>query len=343
MLYRRPFVLSYNLFLTKAMKFDFNALTVIVVSVAGSWTGLSVKYDRKLAVLSDKFETCACSKGEVDPTSDSALLSQVAEATKLSTQSLETSKRVERRLDADTGTKQSNEDSPFTKDGDGWWVAPPGAMFLFPAGISGGGIVIGQKNEDCNYGDAFLSVDGEGENCPSGYNSVTFGRGNLATGRHSSVTGGGWNTASGNYASITAGNYNTASGGYSSTTGGAYNTAKGDYSSISGGLGNNAEAKGEYSSITGGTSNTASGKCSSITGGKDNSNTASGYASSITGGHENKASGVYTSITGGSRNQAQGNMASVSGGFRNSSKGKYASVLGGKRKVSSQVFGIFPQ
>ena len=148
------------------MKFDFHALTVIAVSVAGSWTGLSVKYDRKLSALSKKFDTC--SKGEPTTTStDSDILAQVAEATKLSNQSLETSQRVERRLEAETDTKRTDDDSPFTKDGDGWWVAAPGAMFLIP-----GGLVIGKRNEDCIYGEGVLSVDGggdrAGDNCPSG-------------------------------------------------------------------------------------------------------------------------------------------------------------------------------
>eukprot|EP00588_Corethron_pennatum_P016195 CAMPEP_0194305938 /NCGR_PEP_ID=MMETSP0171-20130528/3245_1 /TAXON_ID=218684 /ORGANISM="Corethron pennatum, Strain L29A3" /LENGTH=173 /DNA_ID=CAMNT_0039057599 /DNA_START=62 /DNA_END=580 /DNA_ORIENTATION=+ len=137
------------------MKFDFHALTVIAVSVAGSWTGLSVKYDRKLSALSKKIDTC--SKGEAAPTStDSDILAQVAEATKLSNQSLETSERVERRLKAKTETKQIDErDSPFTKEGDGWWVAAPGAKFLIP-----GGLVIGERNAGCNYGEGVLSVDG---------------------------------------------------------------------------------------------------------------------------------------------------------------------------------------
>jgi len=286
------------------MKFDYSALTVIVVSVAGSWTGLSVKYDQKLAMLSDKIETCACPKEEADPTS--TLLSQVAEATKLSTQSLETSERIERRLNAETGTKISNQDSPFTKDGD-WWVAAEGAMFLIP-----GGIVIGRRNEDCAYGQGVLSVDHgyePGNNCPSGNGSVTFGYDNKASGELATVTGGQGNVADGNRASITGGYDNIAEGWWGSVFGGHKNKAKGRFSTVSGG----------------------------------EKNVAVGDNSSILGGYLNNASGKVATVLGGSRNRASGDMASVSGGFRNTSDGKCASVLGGKKKAASKNFGIFPK
>mmetsp|Transcript_19325 Transcript_19325/g.38452 ORF Transcript_19325/g.38452 Transcript_19325/m.38452 type:complete len:313 (-) Transcript_19325:75-1013(-) len=312
------------------MKFDFHALAVIAVSVAGSWTGLSVKYDRKLSVLSEKIDTCACSKGDADRTStDSAILSQVAE-------SLETSKRVERRMDAETDTKQSNEDSPFTKDGDGWWVAAPGAMFLIP-----GGLVIGERNAGCNYGEGVLSVEGGsfGYNCPSGEGSVTFGHHNTAAGLYSSVTGGNFNTATGPRSSITGGYSNKATEYYSSVTGGVGNTAKGGNSSVSGGKNN--VAAGIHSSVTGGSDNTAEGDYSTVSGGKKNA--AAGEGSSILGGSLNSVSGKEATVSGGSRNQASGDMTSVSGGFRNTSSGKFASVLGGKRKVSSEMYGTFPE
>jgi len=337
------------------MKFDCSALTVILVSVAGSWTGLSVKYDSKLAVLSDKIETCACSKGDAASTgTDSAILSQVAEATKVSTQSLKTSERVERRLDAESGIKLTNEDSPFTKDGDGWWVAAEGAMFLIP-----GGIVIGVKNDDCDYGEGVLSVDAgnpnsPGLNCPSGDGAVTFGNNNKATRRAATVTGGYMNEASGTLCSITGGsinkcegeesvisggNGNTASGTHSSVSGGFFNKAKGENSSVAGGHANKAE--GSYSVVSGGRVNTAKGPDSAVSGGRKN--IAIGEESSILGGSENEASGKEATVSGGSRNQALGRYASVSGGLRNTSEGEYASILGGKRKASSEDFGIFPQ
>mmetsp|Transcript_19324 Transcript_19324/g.38448 ORF Transcript_19324/g.38448 Transcript_19324/m.38448 type:complete len:319 (-) Transcript_19324:75-1031(-) len=318
------------------MKFDFHALTVIAVSVAGSWTGLSVKYDRKLSALSQKIDTC--SKGGAAPTStDSDILAQVAEATKLSNQSLETSERVERRLKAKTETKQIDErDSPFTKEGDGWWVAAPGAMFLIP-----GGLVIGERNAGCNYGEGVLSVEGGsfGYNCPSGEGSVTFGHHNTAAGLYSSVTGGNFNTATGPRSSITGGYSNKATEYYSSVTGGVGNTAKGGNSSVSGGKNN--VAAGIHSSVTGGSDNTAEGDYSTVSGGKKNA--AAGEGSSILGGSLNSVSGKEATVSGGSRNQASGDMTSVSGGFRNTSSGKFASVLGGKRKVSSEMYGTFPE
>uniref|UniRef100_A0A7S1B3K5 Uncharacterized protein n=1 Tax=Corethron hystrix TaxID=216773 RepID=A0A7S1B3K5_9STRA len=79
---------------------------------------------------------------------------------------------------------------PFSRDGD-WYVANT-AMFHFPIGI-----VVGERNSKCEYGNAVLSVDEEGNNCPSGDGSVTFGHENTASGSFSSVTGGISNTASG--------------------------------------------------------------------------------------------------------------------------------------------------
>jgi len=273
------------------MKFDFTAFTVIAVSVAGSWTGLSIKYDRKLSVLSQKIDTC--SKGETASTStDSDILSQVAEATKLSNQSLETSERVERRLEAETDRKDPNHnDSPFTKDKDGWWVAAPRAMFLIPAG----GIVIGKRNRDCAYGKGVLSVDNGGplgDNCPSGDGSVTFGYHNTAEGISSSITGGYDSTAKGISSSITGGRLNTAIGSYSSITGGEKNVAAGTYSSVTGGHGNTV--RGEGATVSGGNHNLASGPLASVSGGLRN--TASGKYASVLGGNKkklNKFSGIF--------------------------------------------------
>eukprot|EP00587_Corethron_hystrix_P012840 CAMPEP_0113318378 /NCGR_PEP_ID=MMETSP0010_2-20120614/12969_1 /TAXON_ID=216773 ORGANISM="Corethron hystrix, Strain 308" /NCGR_SAMPLE_ID=MMETSP0010_2 /ASSEMBLY_ACC=CAM_ASM_000155 /LENGTH=159 /DNA_ID=CAMNT_0000175665 /DNA_START=114 /DNA_END=593 /DNA_ORIENTATION=+ /assembly_acc=CAM_ASM_000155 len=87
------------------------------------------------------------------------------------------------------------EASPFTKDAEGWWVADAD-MFRFPQGI-----VVGDRNDHCTYGEAVLAVglldqNGNG-NCPSGDASVALGFGNTASGLHSTVTGGRFNHASG--------------------------------------------------------------------------------------------------------------------------------------------------
>jgi len=113
---------------------------------------------------------------------------------------------------------------PFTLV-DGWWVADTN-MFRFPRGI-----VVGDRQKDCQYGRAVLSVGvvdhwGHG-NCPSGAGSVTFGHGNAATGRSAAVTGGHYNTASGDESSVSGGLHNEASGRFSSVSGGAENTASG--------------------------------------------------------------------------------------------------------------------
>jgi len=148
-------------------------------------------------------------------------------------------------------TKDIAATRPFTKI-DGWWEADAD-MFRFPQGI-----VVGDRNDDCAYGEATLSVGlideyGYGGNCPSGKGSVTFGY---------------RNTASGNYSSVTGGAYNLASSRYSSVSGGTENVSSGDSSSVSGGSRNNAS--GSYSSVLGGYSNTASGLDSSVTGGSNN-------------------------------------------------------------------------
>jgi len=296
------------------MKFDFTALTVIAVSVAGSWTGLSVKYDRKLSVLSHKIDTC--SKGDSASTStDSDILSQVAEAIELSTQSLETSKRVERRLEED-------DDSPFTKSKDRvgeWWFAKPEAMFLIP-----GGIVIGNKNDNCNYGKGVLSVDRGKRGCPSEDGSVTFTKQTnddppftkdgdwwvaspgamflipegLVIGKRNAdcIYGEGVLSVDGEFSG-----YNCPSGN-GSVTFGYSNKAEGYYSSVTGGEGN--VAGGQASSITGGRGNVAEGTDSSITGGFGN--TAGGYVTTVSGGEGNTAEGYYSSVTGGSYNVAKG-------------------------------------
>eukprot|EP00587_Corethron_hystrix_P007507 CAMPEP_0113318438 /NCGR_PEP_ID=MMETSP0010_2-20120614/13006_1 /TAXON_ID=216773 ORGANISM="Corethron hystrix, Strain 308" /NCGR_SAMPLE_ID=MMETSP0010_2 /ASSEMBLY_ACC=CAM_ASM_000155 /LENGTH=244 /DNA_ID=CAMNT_0000175739 /DNA_START=178 /DNA_END=909 /DNA_ORIENTATION=+ /assembly_acc=CAM_ASM_000155 len=185
------------------------------------------------------------------------------------------------------------EDSPFTLVDD-WWVAEP-KMFRFPQGV-----VVGDRNDDCTYGEAVLSVGllneyGFGGNCPSGDSSVAFGWKNVASGSYSSVTGG-WN--------------NVASGSESSVSGGVGNKASGPYSSVTGGHGN--DATGPWSSVSGGRNNEASGILSSVSGGTGN--TASGYSSSVTGGYGNEATGSYSSVSGGNSNEATGNTSSVSGG-----------------------------
>mmetsp|Transcript_12173 Transcript_12173/g.26644 ORF Transcript_12173/g.26644 Transcript_12173/m.26644 type:complete len:86 (-) Transcript_12173:143-400(-) len=84
-------------------------------------------------------------------------------------------------------------------------------MFRFPLGI-----VIGDRYDDCDYGEAVLAVGlidqfGRG-NCPSGKSSVAFGAANTASGKHSTVTGGSINHASGQDSSVSGGAYNAASG-----------------------------------------------------------------------------------------------------------------------------------
>jgi len=252
------------------MKFDASSLIVVLISVVASWTGLSIKYDQKLDALSNQIDACAYPKGEASlarnsEDANSALLSQIAEATKISTRSLETSERIERRLDAETGAGLSNEESPFTKDGD-WWVAAGDAMFLIP-----GGIVVGNRNEGCTYGRGVLSVDNGSwsgdHNCPSGSGSVTFGSGNKAIGPSTSVTGGYGNIAEEQGSSVSGGNRNKTVGQQSSISGGDGNTAIGVFSTITGGMNNKANKI--CSSITGGIRNRADGKFSTILGGKN--------------------------------------------------------------------------
>merc|ERR1740139_1842998 len=247
------------------MKFDTSSLAVIVISVAGSWTGLSLKYDEKLDALSKQIDACACPKGE-------AALASNAEKSRRGTQ---------------TGAGVSHDASPFTKEGD-WWVAAGDAMFLIP-----GGLVVGSRNAGCTYGDAVLSVDTEGTNCPSGRGSVTLGHLNTAKGKYSSVTGGYDNTAAGEASSVAGGVFNRATTGCSSVSGGYDNHATGVGSSVSGGDGNSA--RGMYSSISGGFENVAEGSRSSVTGGADNR--AAGSGSSVSGGGANVVTGIGSSVS----------------------------------------------
>jgi len=333
------------------MKFDFTALTVIAVSVAGSWTGLSVKYDRKLSVLSQKIDTC--SKGDSASTStDSDILSQVAEAIELSTQSLETSKRVERRLEED-------DDSPFTKSKDRvgeWWFAKPEAMFLIP-----GGIVIGNKNDNCNYGKGVLSVDRGKRGCPSEDGSVTFTK---QTNDDPPFTKDGdwWVASPGSMflipeglvigkrnadciygegvLSVNGGSYrgDNCPSGDGSATFGSNNKATGDGSVT---FGNYNMAEGPYSVVSGGQQNIARGRYSTVSGGQEN--LAKGDYSTVSGGQKNDATGDYSTVSGGVHNTASGIVASVSGGVHNTASGEIASILGGFKKNLSKDFGIFPQ
>jgi len=104
----------------------------------------------------------------------------------------------------------------FTCEDD--WCTSKEKYFLFSKGI-----VIGQKSSVCNYGDAILSVDRFGDNCPSALNSVTFGKGNNATDDYASVTGGQNNTAMGESSSVSGGKHNIARGKQSSILGGYQN------------------------------------------------------------------------------------------------------------------------
>mmetsp|Transcript_8253 Transcript_8253/g.17941 ORF Transcript_8253/g.17941 Transcript_8253/m.17941 type:complete len:292 (-) Transcript_8253:349-1224(-) len=214
---------------------------------------------------------------------------------------------------------------PFTKDDNDWWVAESGAMFLFPRGI-----VVGQRNDDCVYGDGVLSVDhgdtNNGHNCPAGNGAVTFGYASTASGDSSSVLGGFKNTASGIRSSVSGGRSNHATAKYSSVAAGAQNMATGDDSSVSGGYNNLASAAS--SSVASGVSNAAQGLYSSVAGGRNN--LATGKSSSVVAGFKNEAQEEYSSVSGGSSNLAADKYSTVTGGFANKATGLYSSVSCGK-------------
>merc|ERR1740139_319936 len=286
------------------MKFDTSSLAVIVISVAGSWTGLSLKYDEKLDALSKQIDACACPKGE-------AALASNAE---------------KRRRVTKTGAGVSPDASPFTKEGD-WWGAAGDAMFLIP-----GGLVVGSRNDGCTYGDAVLSVDTEGTNCPSGRGSVTLGHRNTARGKYSSVTGGYDNTAAGEASSVSGGVLNRANTGYSSVSGGADNRAAGSGSSVSGGGANVVTGIG--SSVSGGYKNVAAATRSSIFGG--NTNSATGEVSSVSGGMDNSAKKRGSSITGGVENRADRKFSTILGGNKELIEIREGAVGGNKELIETE-------
>jgi len=144
--------------------------------------------------------------------------------------------------EAKRGRRLVTEDSPFTCDGS-WCTADPDKYYLFPKGI-----VIGQKNEAClSYGDAILSVDNEGSNCPSGKGSVTFGTDNKASGLNSIILGGTNNIASGYLSHIVGARDSEASGRRAGLYSGWMNKALGTMSVVIGGQAN--EASGSQGSI----------------------------------------------------------------------------------------------
>jgi len=231
-------------------------------------------------------------------------------------------------------------DSPFQRDAKNNWVTvDKSALFIFTKGI-----VVGEFNEVCEYGNAVLSVEpGMGSgiksgigNCPSGDGSVTFGNHNVASGLGTSVTGGQYNEASFKYASVSGGDRNLASGPCSAVTGGQLNKASAKHSSVSGGKSNEAS---EYAaSVTGGELNKASAEASSVTGGK--SNEASGMVSFVTGGQSNEASNFLSSVLGGKLNGALGQESVVLGGLSNKAIGDSTSVVGGKRNKARKKFSV---
>lgn len=229
---------------------------------AASLLGFGVQH-QNYKHLNDKVEGISETKKEVArlKAQYDIVLEELDKVRKLSS-SADSMKDLAGALGSSAEKRQLSEASPFTKI-DGWWVADE-KMFRFPQGI-----VIGDRNEKCEYGNATLSVGVVGEyeagNCPSGEGSVTFGSSNEATGPGSSVTGGSWNTASGEGSSVTGGFSNRASGFYASATGDTWNIVTGDKSSVTGGQNN--KASGDTTSLADGTDNKARDWYSSVLGG----------------------------------------------------------------------------
>ena len=140
------------------------------------------------------------------------------------------------------------EDQPFTCTDD--QCVADSKYFVFPKGV-----LVGARNRHCTYGEAVLSVDGTGTNCPSGYSSVTFGEVNKATGRHSVVAGGYVHTASGQWSFIGGGYENKASARWSDTHVGAFNIASGDHAAVIDGSQNTVSKN--YSGVMGGKDGTS--------------------------------------------------------------------------------------
>lgn len=334
-------------------------LTSALLSSAVTWVGLSIKYDEKLEVISRDMDLY-CKKGGVDPSprsmSETPTFNEglspkvipnrparekgssedfgppIAAATDASARVLEMYNLLEKRMaavetKADRG--RSLELSPFTMD-DGWWVADD-VMFLFPKGV-----VIGNKMEakDCTYGTSVLSVDADGNNCPEGAGSVTFGYANSAKQNYSTVTGGSQNKAEGLYSSIVGGLKNSAIGENSAVHGGRENEADGIYGSVTGGRFN--KAMGEYTTVLGGYDNVATGHSSTASGGILNK--AEGEDSSVMGGIRNKANGRYATIGGGQSNSADGTSSSISGGKKNTAKAKFTSISGGSGNQATKQY-----
>jgi len=260
---------------------------------------------------------------------------------------LDTIKRGEGTAFAESRKLVNEDTSPFNCDKH--LCTAKNKMFLFPESV-----IIGAINADCQYGEAVLSVDVGGNNCPSGSGSVTFGSYNIANGKYSTVTGGHQNSANGKSSTVSGGKDNSANGTSSSVTGGSKNSANDVCDSVSGGYEN--IANGRYSTVTAGYRNSANGDSSSVSGGAENyangnsssvsggyQNFATGDTSSVSGGYENSANGDSSSVSGGAENSADVDSSSVSGGSQNSAEGWYSSVSGGDKNFakgdSSSVLG----
>jgi len=166
-------------------------------------------------------------------------------------------------LESDKASRSLDE-SPFSCTEK--WCTSADKHFIFPKGI-----VIGIKNQHCNYGDGILSVDAptyqKGYNCPAGNGSVTFGFSNAASEDGTSVVGGKYNVASGKYSSIVGGSNNVAIGKISSAIGGSSNIALGKFSIVTG---YNNVASGIKSMVVAGSENKARGNASTVIGGTGN-------------------------------------------------------------------------
>eukprot|EP00587_Corethron_hystrix_P012980 CAMPEP_0113316820 /NCGR_PEP_ID=MMETSP0010_2-20120614/11956_1 /TAXON_ID=216773 ORGANISM="Corethron hystrix, Strain 308" /NCGR_SAMPLE_ID=MMETSP0010_2 /ASSEMBLY_ACC=CAM_ASM_000155 /LENGTH=157 /DNA_ID=CAMNT_0000173639 /DNA_START=45 /DNA_END=518 /DNA_ORIENTATION=- /assembly_acc=CAM_ASM_000155 len=142
-------------------------------------------------------------------------------------------------------------------------VADKNVRYQFPKGV-----MVGAINKSCTYGDATFSVDWDGTNCPSGIGAVTFGSGNVASGKSSSdssISGGQGNKARGTESSVSGGYGNDASGNNASVSGGQNNEASENNASVSGG--NKNKASGSWATVSGGTHNEASGDFATVIGG----------------------------------------------------------------------------
>jgi len=140
---------------------------------------------------------------------------------------------------------------------------------------------------------------------------------------YQTVSGGLLNTASGDVATIGGGSYNTA-GGYATVSGGNGNIASAGYATIGGGIYNIATAV--YSTVGGGEWDTASGEVATVGGGVGNK--ASGDVATVGGGWGNKASGDVATVGGGWGNVASGKWATIPGGWGNIAQGNFSLACG---------------